>query len=957
MRRFLIPLMMLLPVAAHALEPAPVHLRDIVGFDRVHQMARRDDGRIYVADGYHHRVVVFSAEGRYLEQIGSMGSALGQFRVPGGLAFGADGSLFVTHQLGDRITKFSPTHLPLLSFGSTGTEPGQLRAPSNLALSPDGSRLYVTELAGNRVSVFDPDGNFLFGFGSAGSGAGQFSSPFGIAVNGAGEVFVADQANHRVQRFDADGNYLSQWGTHGSAPGQFDLNPGLGFDQDGHLYVTDQLNNRVQKFDHDGTLLGLWGSLGDGPGEFYNPWAVLPLPGGEIWVADTYNYRISIFGPGTTALASGEVPGPQQEGRALPMSGLESTAPSRVIAAPCEAPVPEPLQDLYGFDRVHQMARRDDGRIYVADGYHHRIVVFSAAGLYLEQMGAFGTSLGEFNVTGGLAFGADGSLYVTHQLGDRITRFSPTHLPLASFGSSGTGPGQLRGPSNLAMSPDGNRLYVAELIGDRVSMFDADGNPQGSFGTSGSGPGQFDSPFGIAVNDAGEVFVSDQSNHRIERFDDDGTFLSQWGTFGTGPGEFHNVVGIGFDSAGDLYAADQLNNRVQKLRQDGSPLQQWGTFGTGPGQFYNPWAVLPLPDGEIWVGDTFNHRISIFGPGQSLSPRIAGITDIPGDDGFQVRIRFFPSALDVAGSPTPILQYEAYRRIDAAPAAAGAINGPATTTRPVSPNAEEIGSDRVLLAGWEFVGAVPAHGESEYNMVVPTLVNSTRHRARPTTFFLRASTSQPTLFHDSCPDSGASVDNHRPGAPQNFSITGTQSDGAPLLSWSACEDPDFMSYALYRGTAADFEPSEANRVADLSVPGFVDQAAAGIPGALYYKLSSMDQAENESDFAVASTEALLGVLDGLPSSFALLPCRPNPVVDRASFQFDLPHASEASLVLFDVHGRLVRVLGTKVPLQAGRHRWEWDRRDQGGVRAPAGVYFFRLTTPGFSQTRRAVVSG
>src|SRR5262245_7519615 len=164
-RRVLVLVLFLTAAPAHALEAPPVHLRDLNGqahggFGRIGQMALRADGRVYITDMDRHRVIVYSADGRYLEQLGSFGTALGEFDVAVGLAFDGAGNLFVEHQHADRITKFSPTHLPLLNFGSSGTGPGQVQGPDNAAVSPNGT-LYVTELFGDRVSMFDTNGNFL----------------------------------------------------------------------------------------------------------------------------------------------------------------------------------------------------------------------------------------------------------------------------------------------------------------------------------------------------------------------------------------------------------------------------------------------------------------------------------------------------------------------------------------------------------------------------------------------------------------------------------------------------------------------------------------------------------------------------------------------------------------------------------------------------------------------------
>ena len=256
---------LLLAATPALVESPPIYSYSIsADFDRVSQMARSPDGRIYVADAYRNRIQVFSSNLEYLEQFGSAGTGPGEFDIPSGIAFDAHGNVYVAEQFGQRIQKFSASHHPLAIFGSSGVGPGQLQYPTNLAFSPDGTVLYVTELLGGRVSMFGRTGIYLGSFGG-------FDHPFGIVTDAQGDVFVADQMNDRVVRHAASGEYVSEWGAPGTRPGQFDKPVGLGIDAAQNIYVTDQLNNRVQKFSHDGTPLGAFGSFGSGAGRDAQP--------------------------------------------------------------------------------------------------------------------------------------------------------------------------------------------------------------------------------------------------------------------------------------------------------------------------------------------------------------------------------------------------------------------------------------------------------------------------------------------------------------------------------------------------------------------------------------------------------------------------------------------------------------------------------------------------------------
>ena len=130
-------------------------------------------------------------------------------------------------------------------------------------------------------------------------------------------------------------------------------------------------------------------------------------------------------------------------------------------------------------------------------------------------------------------------------------------------------------------------------------------------GGQGKGNGQFNFPRGLAVDNAGNIFVSDTNNGRIQKFSPTGVFLSVIGKTGQGPGEFREPGGIAVDSSGNIYVADVSNNRVQKLKPDGTFLAEWK--GPDPG-LYGPRDISVGPDNSIYVTDQGHSRIVKFDP-------------------------------------------------------------------------------------------------------------------------------------------------------------------------------------------------------------------------------------------------------------------------------------------------------------------------------------------------------
>ena len=97
-------------------------------------------------------------------------------------------------------------------------------------------------------------------------GAEPFNMPAGIALNDAGEIYIADgYGNARVHKFTATGELIFSWGEPGSGPGQFNLPHGAWINREGQLLIADRENDRVQVFNQDGTHISDWPSKLIGP--------------------------------------------------------------------------------------------------------------------------------------------------------------------------------------------------------------------------------------------------------------------------------------------------------------------------------------------------------------------------------------------------------------------------------------------------------------------------------------------------------------------------------------------------------------------------------------------------------------------------------------------------------------------------------------------------------------------
>ena len=315
------------------------------------------------------------------------------------------------------------------------------------------------------------------------------------------------------------------------------------------------------------------------------------------------------------------------------------------------------------------------------------------------------------------------------------------------------------------------------------------------------------------------------------------------------------------------------------------------------------------------------------------APVMLAVEDIPADQGGQVRLTWYRSGYDEAGSDYPILGYDVYRRIDAAAAAAPR---------------KELGAK---LLGWDYLLRVSARGDQGYQVVAPTLCDSTIVGGLcESTFLVSAVTEDPLVYFDSEPESGYSVDNLAPLPPAG--VTASYQAAGVALDWDDAPDADFHIYRIYRDTDPEFTPAEANLVDSTGVSGYDDPFAN--PWGQYYKITAVDFAGNEGQ--PGSPQApVSGVGEtSLPVRTALLGATPNPFNPMTRLSFELATPGAVRLRVYDLAGRVVATLvdGRR---DAGRYEVVWDGRDDGGRAVSSGVYLYLLDAGAHRESKRMVL--
>ena len=209
-------------------------------------------------------------------------------------------------------------------------------------MAADGAgNLYIADSGNHRIRKVDSSGTIStiagsgeFGFGGDGGPAidARLNYPSGVAVDGAGNVYIADLGNQRIRKVDSTGTITTiagsgetgfgggGFGGDGGPATEAQLNypRGVAIDGAGNVYIADQGNQRIRKVDSTGTITTIAGSgergfSGDGDpateAQLNYPWGVAVDGAGNVYIADLGNHRIrkvDSLGTITTIAGSGE---------------------------------------------------------------------------------------------------------------------------------------------------------------------------------------------------------------------------------------------------------------------------------------------------------------------------------------------------------------------------------------------------------------------------------------------------------------------------------------------------------------------------------------------------------------------------------------------------------------------------------------------------------------------------
>lgn len=433
------------------------------------------------------------------------------------------------------------------------------------------------------------------GFDDGTGSAARFYNPLGIATDSSGNAYIADQSNHLIRRVTPAGVATTLAGSPGAATFANGTGAAARFNTPTDLTVYE------------------------------------PSPGDvRLFIADSGNNRIRQL-----VVATGVVTTLAGSGTAGSTDGSAGTARFRAPSG----------------------ITLSGGQLFVADTSNDTLRVVTLGGAVSTWAGAAqqaGTTDGNgsnarFNNPLGLAADASGTLYVADCSNNTVRSVSPTQDVITLAGTpavAGNVDGapnnaRFRCPSGLVVDGTGSNLYVADsnnrtvrriaLPSGNVSTYASVVGAGGTAGPVGAADGpvgsaRFSRPYGIALDQNGDLVLTDATNSEIRHIDlTNDVVATLSGSIGgrgyaNGVGaaaRFNDPHNIAIDTNGNIYVSDYANAVIRKVAPDstvttlaGSPGVTGSSDGTGAGaRFAGPRGLAVDAAGNIFVADAANNTI------------------------------------------------------------------------------------------------------------------------------------------------------------------------------------------------------------------------------------------------------------------------------------------------------------------------------------------------------------
>ncbi len=584
-----------------------------------------------------------------------------------------------------------------------------LNTPQAVAYDAAGN-LYIADTGNGRIRMVTPGGTIstIAGNGQstdAGEGVAalqaSLSNPIALAIDPAGFIYVSDilevtggSLAARIRRITPAGviSTIAGTGQPGPSPDGVQAKAAslgdvedIALDSKGNLYLAEFSNNKIRMIDANGILTTVAGDgrptfAGDGGAatraSLYNPGGIALDSSNNLYIADTNNFCIRMVNSqGIISTIAGI---PQHGG----FSGDGGSALNARLGGGFGLTV-DTAGDVYLTDTENMRVRevRSNGTITtVAGNGNFRAFVdgtpASNAFLFAPQ---------------GVRMDGNGNIFIADTENSSVRRIAKDGTISTIAGNGKRQFGGDGGPASLAslddpasVRPDAaGNLYIADSDNEAVRKVAPDGTIstvagngfQGYSGDNGLATNAtLNTPEDMALDNSGNLYISDFGNQRIRRVSPNGTITTVAGNgqakyAGDGglatQASLNGPRGLAFDPAGNLYIADYYNARIRRLSfSDGtmSTIAGGGTrvFTTGSipatqAALAGPTGIVIDGSGNVYFADALQSRIYVVSAATSNLSIVAGNGNygFSGDGGPATLAQFdgpYGLALDTAGN-------------------------------------------------------------------------------------------------------------------------------------------------------------------------------------------------------------------------------------------------------------------------------------------------------------------
>ena len=430
--------------------------------------------------------------------------------------------------------------------------------PGGGGISYPYSRLLTHEVVEGGVTSYKPAQFGVTGYTFTNDNG--FASPVAVAVDSSGNYIVSDQGNHRVVKIDGTTLLITaQFGTTaiaGSTNTTLNTPTGVAVDTSNNVYICDSGNHRVIKLNSSLAYTSQFGvtTVSGADNTHTNYPSYIAVSGTDVYFTDRNNHRLVKLNTSLVYQDQFGATGSAGSGN----GGLNMPTGVTVVST--------------GFGTG----------VWVADKENNRIAILNTSLAYLYQISdRFQSNTLMIPEITDVEKDTSGNYYVSVKNNNIVYKYNNTLSLVAQFGSvAGSSVTTLNGPSGIALDEANGWLYVCDSINHRVVKLLASNMTRVTqIGLTGKADGVANPinslcpyPADVAVDSAGNVYVTNNNIHTATKWNSAGVFQARFGSFGVAStsnvdtGRLRNPLGIAVKpNASLLTICDTNNNRLVML--------------------------------------------------------------------------------------------------------------------------------------------------------------------------------------------------------------------------------------------------------------------------------------------------------------------------------------------------------------------------------------------------------